>query len=155
MNNKLISIMSYLQLKFLRDNVSQFYKEDKANFKSDSGFDIIIPEDHVIPPKTLGYKIKHGIACKPSEEHGYFLMPRSSIIKTPLRQSNSIGLIDSQYTGEIIAVVDNHDEKPFEIVKGTRLFQLVFPNLKPFNVKYVEELLKTERGCGGFGSTGV
>ena len=82
------------------------------------------------------------------------LMPRSSIAKTPLRLSNSIGLIDAGYRGEIIAAVDNIKEQPHKISVGERLFQLVAMNGSKINFKLVSELTETDRGTGGFGSTG-
>lgn len=137
---------------------------DKKNYGTDSGFDIAIPVDHVIPPFSANdsaYKIKLGIACTPTrvyssdyQPQGYILCPRSSIVKTPLRMSNSIGIIDADYTGELIAYVDNISSKDFEVKAGTRLFQICAPDHKPFEVTFVDELPKTERGDKGFGSTG-
>lgn len=142
-----------LQLKFLREGINELYQERK-NHGTDSGYDLVIPDTIEVPPKTMGFKIHLGVSSKPTELHGYYLMPRSSIIKTPLRQSNSIGLIDAGYRGELIAAVDNYSDDTYLIEKGIRLFQLVFPNLQPFNVEFVNELDVTERGEGGFGSTG-
>jgi dUTPase len=96
---------------------------------------------------------------------GYYLYPRSSIVKTSLRLANSVGIIDSGYRGELIAVVDKHDSlNDWKTVlkrdckQYDRLFQVCSGDLSPFFVEIVEnesELgLVTERGCGGFGSTG-
>ena len=84
----------------------------------------------------------------------YMLVPRSSISKTPLRMANSIGIIDAGYRGEIMAAVDNRGDKDYMIVPGQRLFQIVHPTLCPFNVGVVDKLSETDRGDGGFGSTG-
>jgi dUTP pyrophosphatase len=134
-----------------------------------SGLDIMIPEDITIPAKSYGFKIKLGIACEPvkiwntKEEQcvvfkpancGYYLYPRSSLSKTPLRLANSIGIIDSSYRGELIAAVDNISDKEYEIKQGQRLFQLCSNTLEPINYCIVKELSDTERGEGGFGSTG-
>jgi dUTP pyrophosphatase len=143
-----------LHVKLLRGDVAEFYA-DRKNHATDSGFDLAVPEDHVVPAKALSYRIPLGVASRPTVQHGYLLMPRSSIVKTPLRQANSIGLIDAAYRGELVAVVDNHSEEPHEVKRGTRLFQIVFPSLCPFPVDFVEELDATERGEGGFGSTGA
>lgn len=94
--------------------------------------------------KTLNYN-------KPT---GYWLVPRSSISNTPLRMSNSIGLIDAKYRGYIMAKVDNLSEHSYHIAKGTRLFQLVGPTLEPITFELVNQLSDTSRGEGGFGSTG-
>jgi dUTP pyrophosphatase len=81
-------------------------------------------------------------------------MPRSSIAKTPLRQCNSIGLIDAGYRGEIMAAVDNIKNEAYTVEKGQRLFQLVAMDGSPIHFEIVDELTETTRGEGGFGSTG-
>jgi len=81
-------------------------------------------------------------------------MPRSSISKTPLRLSNSIGLIDPGYRGEIIAVVDNIKSKPSTVKPKQRRFQLDAMNGSPIHFSLVDQLSDTSRGTGGFGSTG-
>ena len=136
--------------------------------RGDSGVDVRCPVETVIPARGQA-KIKLGIRCcvikrtsikLPSSEFcttepvSYLMLPRSSISKTPLRLSNSIGLIDAGYRGEIMASVDNISDKDYVVEKGSRLFQLVNAELKPFyNVKE-EDLSETDRGDGGFGSTG-
>jgi dUTP pyrophosphatase len=81
-------------------------------------------------------------------------MPRSSISKTPLRLSNSIGLIDPGYRGEIIAAVDNIKSEPYTAKPRQRLFQLAAMNGSSIHFSLVDELSETTRGMGGFGSTG-
>ena len=81
-------------------------------------------------------------------------MPWSSISKTPLRMSNSIGLIDGGYRGEIVAMCDNIKTVEYKVEKGQRLFQLVATDSSPIHYELVEELNETTRGSGGFGSTG-
>lgn len=85
---------------------------------------------------------------------GYYLYPRSSISKTPLMLANSVGIIDSQYRGELLAKVRNLSNEPYTVTAGTSLFQICAPDLRPFTeIKFVEELNNTQRGSGGFGST--
>jgi dUTP pyrophosphatase len=88
------------------------------------------------------------------EPTSFMLVPRSSIFRTPLRQANNIGIIDSGYRGRIMVPVDNRSGEDYIIKNGERLFQLVHPSLKPISIEIVEELDETERGSGGFGSTG-
>jgi dUTP pyrophosphatase len=87
---------------------------------------------------------------------GYFLYPRSSTgTKTPLRLANSIGIIDAGYRGNYIAAFDNIRDSVFTVDRLQRLVQICPPNLTyPMRVELVEELEQTERGAGGFGSTG-
>ena len=84
----------------------------------------------------------------------YYLYPRSSISKTPLRMANSTGIIDAGYRGNIMVAVDNIDNEPYTIEKGTRLFQICGPTLEPITMDIVDELSNSERGSNGFGSTG-
>ena len=85
----------------------------------------------------------------------YYVYPRSSISKTPLRLANSVGIIDSGYRGELMAVVDNISKEDYVVEEGQRLFQICSNTLLPFsNIKIVEELNNTVRCAGGFGSTG-
>jgi len=91
---------------------------------------------------------------------GFYLYPRSSTgSKTPLRLSNSVGIIDSGYRGPLIAMFDNWKLEEYEIQETQRLVQLCPPDISnPLYVILVdseEELGKTNRGSGGFGSTGV
>ena len=85
----------------------------------------------------------------------YYLFPRSSISKTPLRMANSIGLIDGGYRGEIMAMCDNIKTECHTVKKGQRLFQLVATDSSPITYELVESLEMTTRGTGGFGSTGA
>lgn len=85
----------------------------------------------------------------------YQLYARSSIGKTPYRLANNVGIIDSGYRGELCALVDSI-EGPLKnfCETGDRLFQICMPDLTPFRVLIVDALDNTERGGGGFGSTG-
>ena len=81
-------------------------------------------------------------------------MPRSSIAKTSLRLSNSIGLIDAGYRGEIMAAVDNIKNTSYSVEVGQRLFQLVGMDGSEINFELVQNLSASSRGSSGFGSTG-
>jgi len=90
------------------------------------------------------------------EEVHYRLVPRSSICKTPLLMANSEGIIDKSYRGLIKAPVRNLQSVSFyEVSEGTRLFQIVAPDLGHIReIVLVDSLPETRRGEGGFGSTG-
>lgn len=130
--------------------------------RHDSGVDIMCPREYVVPPKTMSFKIKLGIRCKVEFEdgkpRGYYLLPRSSLgSKTPLRQSNSIGLIDFGYRAECMLLVDNMSDIEYVVKKGDRLCQIVSPDLSPIEVCVLntpDELETTVRNFDGFGSTG-
>ena len=90
---------------------------------------------------------------------GYYVYPRSSISKTPLMLANHVGIIDSGYRGNLIAAIRKlpNDQPTYLVEKHTRLFQICHPTLCPIFVVLVpeSELNSSERGEGGFGSTGV
>ena len=85
----------------------------------------------------------------------YYMYPRSSMgSRTPLRLSNSVGIIDAGYRGNLCAYVDNIKTQPYTINSGDRLFQICSPNLEAIQFSIVNQLSDTQRGDGGFGSTG-
>jgi dUTP pyrophosphatase len=133
-------------------DVASLYASVKTNHRTDSGFDIFMPFDVDIPEKATKM-LDLGIRCQPSGTSGYYLYPRSSISKTPLRLANSVGIIDAGYRGTLKVVVDNTSFSVVHIKKGDRLFQLCMPNLEPFDVVFGPVNRTTERGEGGFGST--
>lgn len=124
--------------------------------ESDAAADMYAMEDVTLPPHFLGTPIKTGVHIQLPEGWAAFILPRSSIgAKTPLRLSNSMGVIDSGYRGEIRALYDNIGDEPYEIHKGDRIAQmLVMPSYR-FQPKIVESLEDSDRGEGGFGSTGT
>jgi len=131
----------------------EFYKNHGHFHEGDAGLDLYVLENiHFEAGETKAIKL--GISCEAKKGGSYFLFPRSSISKTPLRMANSIGLIDAGYRGEIMAVCDNIKDFEFKINKGDRLFQLVSADLSAINFKIVNNLSETDRGIGGFGSTG-
>ena len=147
-----------LRIKILDDmsNLYMLYNDWDPKHDGDSGLDLYCPDQLIIEPGET-HLIKMGIACEMTDEYlpiSYMLVPRSSISKTPLRMANSIGIIDAGYRGEIMAAVDNRGGEDYMIVPGQRLFQIVHPTLCPFNVGVVDKLSETDRGDGGFGSTG-
>ena len=76
-------------------------------------------------------------------------------IKSGVTLSNSIGVIDNDYRGEICVGLINHGDKPFEVHRGDRIAQLMFMPVYAANFIAVDTLDETERGAGGFGHTGV
>tara|TARA_Y100000994_G_scaffold42531_1_gene33267 strand:+ start:1773 stop:2210 length:438 start_codon:yes stop_codon:yes gene_type:complete len=142
-----------LLIKPLNTAATEMYASHGHFHDGDAGLDLYILEDLEIAAGETKL-IKLGISCEPMNGKAYYLFPRSSISKTPLRMSNSIGLIDGGYRGEIMASCDNIKDFNFKIEKGQRLFQLVAVDSSPISYKVVDELSETTRGQGGFGSTG-
>ena len=142
-----------LLIKPLNTAAAEMYASHGHFHDGDAGLDLYILEDLEIAVGETKL-IKLGISCEPMDGKAYYLFPRSSISKTPLRMSNSIGLIDGGYRGEIMASCDNIKDFSFKVEKGQRLFQLVAVDSSPISYKVVDELSETTRGKGGFGSTG-
>jgi dUTP pyrophosphatase len=95
----------------------------------DAGIDLYALEDQLIEHGQTK-KIHFGIACENLDSKPYLLIPRSSISKTPLRMSNSIGLIDAGYRGEIMASVDNIKKKRLSYKKKSKTFSVSFNGWK-------------------------
>lgn len=151
--------MNILFVSSANREASSFYKDhNEPKYGGDSGVDLVIPETITVPARALGFVINHQIACALKDTSGkclsYLLLPRSSIGKTPLRLSNSVGLIDSGYRGAILAQVDNLSDQPYTIEAGRRLFQLCAPNYVRPTVVVTESLPSSDRGEKGLGSTG-
>lgn len=98
-------------------------------------------------------KVFTGISCEPSEGWVLMAFPRSSICKKGLSLANSIGLIDNNYRGEIMAIF-NKLRPDAHITLGERIIQLVPLRIPRLIIEEVEELSTSERGEGGFGSSG-
>ena len=76
-------------------------------------------------------------------------------VKKGVTLSNSIGVIDSDYRGEISVGLINHGSEPFEIKRGDRIAQMMFIPVCHANFIVCDELDETARGAGGFGHTGI
>ena len=131
------------------------YMNHSTFHDGDSGIDLFIPNEIIIDGNSTIF-INLQIKCEAFENDkniSYYLYPRSSLSKTPLRLSNSVGIIDAGYRGNIIAAVDNIKDEPYKINAGERLFQICSPTLSEIQLQIVNNLSITSRGEGGFGST--
>lgn len=94
-----------------------------------------------------------GIAVQIPQNYCGLLLPRSSVVKTGMFLGNGCGLLDSDYTGELVFVFYKRDgSTPYTV--GDRIGQLIIIPIPKIEFEEVEELDETERGDGGFGSTG-
>jgi len=153
--------MLRLELLIKNEECKKYYFPDSFyNTKEDSGFDIFFPEDVVVNAKSTKL-VDTGcvfVLKNNSERRPFYIYPRSSIHKSPLRLSNSVGIIDKGYNGNIKIPIDNTSDKDFTIEAGTRYFQICSGDLSPINAMTFiseSELIETERADGGFGSTGT
>lgn len=126
-----------------------------------AGFDLYVPESTLIYPNQtmfLDHRV-HAEMVRGNSATAFWLCPRSSISRTPLLLANSQGVIDSGYRGPMIAALRHifPNEPNAVLNRGTRIVQICAPDLQPFYVEIVgslQELSTTQRGQGGFGSTG-
>lgn len=102
-------------------------------------------------PGTLVYTT--GIAVEIPPGYVGLLFPRSSVYKTGMNLTNCVGVIDSDYRGEITAIFSHSwSDNPYNT--GDRICQLVIVPIPAVEYVEVDELSETERGAGGYGSTG-
>lgn len=101
--------------------------------------------------------IPTGLAIElPSSQYGAFVFARSGLsIKHGIGLLNAVGVIDSDYRGEIKVGVINQIQETYTIEPGERIAQLVILPVATLPVEEVETLADSERGAGGFGSTGT
>jgi dUTP pyrophosphatase len=102
-------------------------------------------------------KIPTGIAIEIPNKHIVGLVfPRSGLAaRHGISLANAVGVIDSDYKGEIIVALCNHGESEYVIKPGERMAQLVFIPVFKATFEETQELTETGRGAGGFGSTGI
>ena len=124
--------------------------------ETDAAADIYAMDTTVLPPHTYGNKLRTGVKIQLPEGWQALILPRSSIgAKTPLRLSNSVGLIDSGYRGELGVLYDNTSDEPYTVNAGDRIAQLLVMPSYRFQAKVVDILADSDRGEGGFGSSGT
>lgn len=110
---------------------------------------VIAPGERVLVPTGIAIQLDNS-------ECGAFIFPRSSVsYKSGVSLANCVGVVDSDYRGEVKVPLINHSDKEFTVHNGDRIAQLIImPVVLPV-FEETEELSDTERGSGGFGSTGV
>ena len=121
---------------------------------TDAGADIFALENTYIKPKETKL-VKTGIAVAIPVGYEIQIRPRSGLsLKTPLRVANAPGTIDADYRGEVCVIMWNSGNEAIEIEAGDKIAQMVISEVPMIKWKEVTELSSTERGAGGFGSTG-
>lgn len=144
------------------DHIQKHNNEVMNNVFPNAGFDLFVPQQSIVgvlakKASMISMDVKCEMVAKDTNRSiGYYMYPRSSISKTPLILANHVGIIDAGYRGNLIGAFRNLSDDNYVVEKDTRLLQICHPTLSPFLVELVEEseLTSTERGEGGFGSTG-
>ena len=145
--------MSVLKIKKLRETARIPYRATPGS----AGMDLyacldapvtIAPGERAMIPTGIAIALESPAYCA-------FLYARSGLaVKHGIAPANCVGVIDSDYRGEVCAVLQNHSREPFTVSDGERIAQLVIAPVDQPSVEIVEELGDTSRGAGGFGSTG-
>lgn len=108
----------------------------------------IAPGKRVLIPTGLCFEIPEGYEIQ--------VRPRSGLsLKSDLMVVNAPGTIDADYRGEVNIILGNFGEKEFEVTHGLRLAQLVIAPVTQAKFYFTESITETQRGSGGFGSTGL
>jgi dUTP pyrophosphatase len=122
--------------------------------KYSAGYDLYSTKDETILPHCTE-KIGTGLAFQPDEKCFGAIFAKSGLAtKLGIRPANCVGVADMDYTGEYIVALHNDSCDPVSIKKDDRIAQLVFLPYIDAEFNEVKELNDTERGNGGFGSTG-
>ena len=127
-----------------------------------AGYDLALTEDIVFEKGDKSVKLcKTGIAVEiaddsdNNERYALMLYARSSLCKHGLLLANGVGVIDSDYRGEISVPLVNYSDERVKLTAGTRVAQLVIQKILTPDTEETDSLGTTCRGAGGFGSTGV
>lgn len=119
-----------------------------------AGYDLYSDETILLPAK--GYiAVSTGISMEMPPNMEAQVRPRSGLaIKHGITVLNSPGTIDADYRGEVKVLLINFSDKDFLIEKETRIAQMIFSTVSSTILEEVDNLKETQRGSGGFGSTG-
>ena len=124
--------------------------------KGASGMDLMafVKEKIVIKPQTSAL-IPTGLSVAFSEDYEIQIRPRSGLaVKNNISVLNTPGTIDSDYRGELKIIIFNHSKHDFVVNNNDRIAQMVLTPIAKMELEEANELPKTLRGEGGFGSTG-
>jgi dUTP pyrophosphatase len=119
-----------------------------------AGLDVVAAEDLVLEPGKR-HAVATGFAIEIPHGNEVQVRPRSGLaLKHGITCLNTPGTIDSDYRGEVKVILANLGSEPFAVKRGERIAQLVPTPVLRAHFTEVHELAETERGSGGFGSTG-
>ncbi|MBL4951170.1 dUTP diphosphatase [Neobacillus sp. YIM B02564] len=121
----------------------------------DAGLDLFAAEEKLIKPGEAEL-IRTGIILELPEGTEAQVRPRSGLaLKHSVTVLNSPGTIDEGYRGEVKVILINHGKEEFKVEKQMRIAQMVIAPVAKVDITQVEEIADSERGAGGFGSSGI
>jgi dUTP pyrophosphatase len=126
---------------------------EKAH-EDDAGYDLFAREDALIPAGASRL-VPTGIALSLPPMTDAQIRPRSGLaLNHQLTVLNAPGTIDAGYRGEVGVIMINHGKQEYRVVKGMKIAQMVIGRVLPVQLLETDSLDDTQRGGGGFGSTG-
>mgnify|MGYP000338850853 CR=1 FL=1 len=155
-NNVTLPPINKLPISFVNESENE---DPDWETTGSAGFDLRASENGSIKPNEFKV-VPTGLFFDIPENFEIQIRPRSGLAaKKGVTVLNSPGTIDSDYTGEIKVILINHGDKPFDVAKGDRIAQAVISTVTAKNIIQLNKVSKiekdTERGTGGFGSTGI
>ena len=141
----------------LLNNAKEIYNDKFYATSNSAGFDLRYVGDETLTIEAGENKlVPTGLKMAIAEGFYLAIYPRSgNALKHKITLSNAVGVVDSDFRGEINVIIHNLSNKSFEINKGDRIAQAILHKYEKIDFDFVNELDETERGEGGFGSTGV
>jgi dUTP pyrophosphatase len=131
------------------------YQMPRFAHPGDAGADLHAAEVVTIAPGAYTL-VATGISMAIPEGYCGMVLPRSGLaVRSGVTVLNAPGLVDSGYRGELKVALINHGREAFSIAVGDRIAQLVIVAVAALDYEPVDALVDTQRGSGGFGSTGV
>ena len=142
-----------MEVKIKLENGCENFCPKKAH-PDDAGYDLCSRIDVEIAPMS-GTAVPVGFAMELPSGYEAQIRPRSGLAaKHHITVTNSPGTVDANYRGEIKAILYNLGKEPFIIQRGDRIAQMIICKLPEVELKEVAALSESDRGTGGFGSTG-
>ncbi len=143
-----------MKLKIKRLNENARIPTYGTEFSAGADLYALLENDVIIPPQET-YLIKTGISLEIPSGYVGLIYPRSGLAtKKGLAPANKVGVIDSDYRGEIMVALFNHGKEAQKIENGERVAQIVIAPYIQAEFEETDSLSETKRSTGGFGSTG-
>lgn len=133
--------------------VVPYYSAPRYETSGAACFDIAIAEAYTLNPGEL-HNFSTGLHVETPKGYCMLVFARSSLGQKKCIIPNSVGVIDSDYRGEVFVPIMNLSEHALDFTKGQRVAQGMIVEAEQFCIRLVSELSRTGRGDGGFGSTG-
>jgi len=138
-------------------NAKEIYNGKFYQTSGAAGFDLkYIGKEPIVIPAGKNALVPTGLQMEITDGFYLAIHPRSGLaLKNNITLGNAVGVVDSDYRGEIQAIIYNAGKDDFIINEGDRIAQAVLMKHEKVKFDFVDELNETERGEGGFGSTGA